>query len=122
MTSQVRFRGAPPDGMLMVAVICVGVTFVTVAVGTGPLPFCKVTVAPAAKFVPVMITGLTDVPALPEFGTMLLIVGGPDVAVVTFTVACKLLLAVFVSPATVLALAVKVWLPAAVGVQLKFKS
>jgi hypothetical protein len=119
LTSQARFRGAPPDGTLTVAVIEV-LEFTTTfeATGVGPLPFWKVTVAPATKLVPVMVT-VPLVPAFIDEGEMLVTVGGPVVPDVTLTVVCALLFAVLVSPVTWLAVPVRVWVPVAVGLQVK---
>jgi len=122
-TSKTRLRGAPTDGTLTVAVMPVPaeLTITAEAVGAGPFPLRKVTVAPLTKFVPAIVKDVVDVPAFIEVGLMLLIVGGPADTEFTVEVVCAVLLAVLVSPATVLALATRVCVPVVEGVQPKVR-
>ena len=80
----------------------------------------RLTSVPCPKFVPLIANAVVDVPVFIVVGLMLVIVGGPADALFTVDVVCAVLFPVFVSPVTVLAVAVKVCEPVADGVQPKF--
>ncbi len=100
-----------PEGTVTVAVMPVPAELTTTAeaVGAGPEPFVKVTVAPLTKFVPATGKDVVEAPAFIELGETLLIVGGPEETELTVEVVCAVLLAVLVSPETVVAVAIRVW-------------
>jgi hypothetical protein len=96
--SQTRLRGAPPEGTVTVAVMLVlELTTTEDAVGAGPEPCRKVTVAPLMKLVPVMVTD-PEVPTFSPLGLIPVIVGAvPTTPEVTSEVFCAVLLVALVS-------------------------